>query len=41
MHTNTFRPGTLLAAMLLALTPALAQQNQTAQPVGSEAVAPS
>ena len=40
MHTNTFRPGTLLAAMLLALTPALAQQNQTAQPVGSEAVAP-
>ncbi|MDD2744804.1 MAG: DUF3300 domain-containing protein, partial [Rhodocyclaceae bacterium] len=40
MNTKSFRPGSLLAAMLLALSPALAQQDQTASPTASAAVAP-
>ena len=41
MNSKSFRPGSLLAAMLLALTPALAQQNQTAAlSPATDAVAP-
>ena len=41
MNAKHFRPGSLLAAMLLALTPALAQQSQTgAMPPMTDAVAP-
>lgn len=41
MNSKSFRPGSLLAAMLLALTPALAQQSQTAAlSPANDAVAP-
>lgn len=41
MNAKSFRPGSLLAALLLALTPALAQQSQTASmPPVTDAVAP-
>lgn len=41
MNAKSFRPGSLLAALLLALTPALAQQSQTAPiPPATDAVTP-
>jgi hypothetical protein len=39
-NRSHFRPGTLLAALMLVLTPALAQQNQTTAAPGGAAVAP-
>lgn len=40
MNTNRFRPASLLTALLLALTPALAQQGQSPPAAGADAVAP-
>ena len=40
MNTNGFRPCSLLTALLLALTPALAQQAQSPDVSGAAAVAP-
>ena len=40
MNTNSFRPCSLLTALLLTLTPALAQQGQSPEVSGAAAVAP-
>lgn len=39
-NRSQFHPGTLLTALMLVLTPALAQQNETVAAVGAAAVAP-
>jgi len=40
MNSNRFRPCSLLAALMLTLTPVLAQQDQSLQAPGADAVAP-